>query len=714
MNNAECTLANQRRTEKTFGSRLRLRRLSRLWMAAVILGLSQFLLPGLNAVEAAKADKLNGHTVVLDSSKKIIPWTPNPAHGYSEVMAKAWDYFLNRVPNDPATGKPAYFSQSYLDPNTQQMANWPHNPAGLYAMLIESALKYYAYSGNIAVVQKVEELATHQLDNGMTPSDWVWGGVPYASSDAGSLSYRGAAYGDESGRGDGTFYIEPDKVGELGYGWLQLYRFSGNSRYRDAAIHAADVLASKVRSGDASESPWPFRVHAQTGQIRENYCTHVVSSIALFDELIRLKLGNTDDYRNARQSVWNWTMAFPMRNNVWANYFEDIPIQTDLGNINQLNPMMLARYLMEHPENDVNWEMHVRGLIDWVEKNFADPQYGANTIREQEEFLHSMGSHTSRYASINAMRYARTGDAAAREKAYRAFNWATYMARADGIVIDGPTVNNQWFTDGYGDYIRHFMTGLQAIPEWAPAGETHLTGSSSIVKSVSYSPAGVDYVTADAASTEVLRVAFVPSGVSVDGQPLGQRHDLAEPGWTFSPATGVMRIRHDKGTSVRITADAGSGHEGLLGAWNTYSQAKMKVGRLGSRTSANASTLLFNDDGTFTLTELDPLQTYAYTGHWMLVNGKKLALELDQAGQSELMRLWTNRLEEMATDKDLSMDDVNFSGLTFALSRPPIPRNKRVPGKVTLKAKGWINASANGQEIKRKFTYRDRVIFLQD
>lgn len=91
----------------------------------------------------------------------------------------------------------------------------------------------------------------------------------------------------------------------------------------------------------------------------------MVSSIELFDELIRLGLGNTTAYQNARQTVWTWMMTFPMQNNAWANYFEDVPIQTGLGNINQINPMMLARYLMEHPEKDSNWETHVRGLIAW-------------------------------------------------------------------------------------------------------------------------------------------------------------------------------------------------------------------------------------------------------------------------------------------------------------------------------------------------------------
>jgi len=405
--------------------------------------------------------------------------------------------------------------------------------------------------------------------------------------------------------------------------------------------------------------------------------------------------------------VWTWMMTYPMQNNVWANYFEDVPIQTDLGNINQLNPMMLARYLMEHPENDANWETHVRSLIAWVEENFAVPQYGANAIKEQNAFMHVMGSHTSRYASINAMLYARTGDVVAKEKAYRAFNWATYMARSNGIVIDGPTVNNQWFTDGYGDYIRHFMTGLHAIPEWAPTGETHITGSSSIVKSVSYSPAGVDYVTADAASTEVLRVAFVPSSVLVGAQLLSQRSDLAQPGWTFDPATGVMLVRHDNGTSVKIGANA------LFGTlWSTYSKAKMTVRRLGSRSGANDSTMIFNDDGTFTLTEVESPQTYVYTGHWKLIKGKKLFLDLDAGGQSEFMRMWTNRLEEIATEKGISIDGVNFSEIRFILSQPKIPKNKLVPRNATIKAKGWISASANGQDIMRRFTYINRVTFL--
>nr|WP_281720726.1 hypothetical protein [Nitrosomonas nitrosa] len=497
---------------------------------------------------------INGHDVVLDGSGKIIPWTPDPTQGYDHVMSLAWNYLVDSVPNDNQNGKPAYYSHSYMNPDTQEAVDWPHNPAGLYSMLIESALKYYGYSGDTLPVRIAENVATAMISNGMTPEGANWPKVPYASGDAGSLTYRGAVYGDSSGVGDGVGVIEPDKVGEMGDAWLQLYRFGGNTDFRDAAIAAADALASHVRRGNSSQSPWPFRVHAGTGLVREDYCANVIGPIKLFDGLISLGLGNTEAYQAARQTAWNWLMAYPMKNNIWSNYFEDVPIQPDTNNFNQYSAMMTARYLLEHPELDADWERHVRGSISWVEVNFAISVYGANTIREQRSFAYPMGSHTARYASVNALMYEKTGDTVAKEKAYRALNWATYMARPNGVVIDGPEVNNQWFTDGYGDYIRHFITSLGAVPAWAPDGQSHLVRSRSIVNNLDYSLLEITYSTADAASTEILRTNFIPASVVVDGQELSQRTDLTQAGWTFDPVQSVLQIRHDTGTNVKITS----------------------------------------------------------------------------------------------------------------------------------------------------------------
>jgi hypothetical protein len=506
------------------------------------------------AVRCASAATLNGHTVLFDGSAKIIPWTglPVPTDGFDRVMRDAWDYILHDVPDDPSTGEAAYFSQSYLDPDTQEVAGWPSNPAGMNAMFIESALAYYAYSGDDAVLTFARSLADHHLDAGMTPDDWEWANVPYASGDAGSLTYEGAAYGNASGVGDGRGVIQPDKIGELGYSLLRLYEVTGVTRYRDAAVEMGGVLAAKVAVGDATHSPWPFRVYAETGVVREAYCAHAIAPIELFDELDRLGLGNAS-MQTARTLAWNWLMAFPIQNDNWSNYFEDVPIRPSATNVTQLNALMTARYLLRNPDADANWETHVRDTIEWVESTFGVADSGATTIREQDAFFYRMGSHTSRYASVNALLFAATGDLAARDKAYRSFSWATYMDRGNGVVIDGPEVNNQWFTDGYGDYIRHFLVGIAAIPEWAPSDATHLAGSSSLVTSISYGPTTVSYTTQDP-SSDALRLTFVPQSVTADGTVLPMRADLAQTGWTYDAETGVLRIRHDDGTHVVVSA----------------------------------------------------------------------------------------------------------------------------------------------------------------
>ncbi|MBL7740643.1 MAG: fibronectin type III domain-containing protein [Chitinophagaceae bacterium] len=504
---------------------------------------------------SASLGTLNTHTVSAYPAGKIVPWTSNPADGYDTVIYLAWSYLLNSVPNDPATGKPAYYSQSFLDPNTQAMANWPHNPAGLYAMLTESALKYYHYSGNAAVMQIAKDVAIWHLDHGMTLVTDNWPGVPYASGDAASLTYDGANLGNSSGVGDGDGYIEPDKIGELGNAWLQLYKYDGNIRFRDAAIQAANVLSSKVRTGSVNQSPWPFRVNAHTGIVREEYSSDVIAPVSLLDGLIAAGIGDTAAYRAARTTAWNWMMTYPMQNNAWAQYFEDVGIQSSYNsNLNQYNAMMTARYLLEHPEFDPNWETHVRGLITWVETEFGETSFGTMAINEQKSFFFFMGSHTSRYASINALLYEKTGDLAAREKAYRAFNWATYMARSTGVVIDGPEVNHEWFTDGYGDYVRHFVTGMAAVPEWSPANQTHLLRSSSLVKSISYGTTSVNYTTYDGNATDILHVNFNPSVVTADGIILPHRSDLSQSGWTLDIATKTLKIYHTGATQISISA----------------------------------------------------------------------------------------------------------------------------------------------------------------
>lgn len=498
------------------------------------------------------AGKIDTHDALVDSSNKLMSWVTPQDQAYAKVSKLSWDY-LKAMPNQ-SNGKPAYYSYSYMNPSTQQPVGWPHNPAGLYGMLIESAVTYYQYSGDTAVLNIAKNVANHQLTNGMTTATDNWAKVPYSSGDDGSLTYNGASYGNTSGSGDGKGVLQPDKIGEFCYGLVQLYKLTGDQKYLNAAIDGANALASHVRTGSTSQSPWPFRVVASSGAVKEQYSSHISSPIELFDELIALNAGNVSGYTSARTTAWNWMMTYPMQNNAWAQYFEDVGFKSTYNdNLNQLNAMMVARYLLQHPEKDPSWESHVRGLIKWVEDNFGRTQFGAQTIEEQFAFAHPMGSHSSRYASVNALLYEKTGDTAAKEKAFRSFNWASYMARSNGVVLDGPTVGNQWFTDGYGDYVRHFMVGMGAVPEWSPAGESHLLRSSSIVKSVTYGSGTINYQTFDQSSVEKLHLTKEPSSVKAGGATLSKRNDLSQAGWTYDSSSGVLHINHATSGDIAIT-----------------------------------------------------------------------------------------------------------------------------------------------------------------
>ena len=455
--------------------------------------------------------------------------------------------------------------------------DWTHNPGGLFAMITDSALLYYAYSGDENVMTLVRDMLDHSIANGSTEPNEEWSGVPYASSDGGSLYYCGATdtrYEKDPryrGRGDGVGFIEPDKIGELGLAYLRFYEFRGEKKYLAAAKRCVDTLAKQVKTGDDGNSPWSFRVDAQTGKIiKEQYTSNAVGPIKLLDEMIRLRLGDVVAYRKTRQMAWDWLMKYPVQNNVWTQYFEDIYIYPDYRtNINQYCPLETARYLLEHPECDSQWREHAGTIIEWVRQRFAKDsrtmgglpekgiQWGAEVISEQINDMDKMTSHTARYASVLALWYEKTGEESAKERAFRSFNWASYGCREDGLVktsIDEGT--GYWFSDGYGDYMRHFLRGMASVPQWAPPDENHLLKSSSIVRSIKYGTDKIVYKTFDAESRELFKLAHQPSEILVGDKKL-EPGDIEQSGdgYTVQALAGggfAVRIRHGRPGEVTV------------------------------------------------------------------------------------------------------------------------------------------------------------------
>jgi hypothetical protein len=314
------------------------------------------------------------------------------------------------------------------------------------------------------------------------------------------------------------------------------------------------------KPGDAANSPWPLRCYARDGKVMFPYSANVVEPIMLFDELMRIGQGDTASYQRVREGSWDWLMKYPMQNNVWVGYFEDVPGSMD--NMNQVIPLEFARYILLHPELDKDWRKHAEQLIEWVKSTTKWPKYivhGAMITTEQGDgktFCCNLpnqccDSHSARLAAVEAFYFAKTGDLEYKEFAYRTYNWVSYFQGLSGAA-HAPFSNQWWFTDEFADGPRRMMDAFWAVPEWAPSDESHLLGSISVVTRINYGAGKVTYSTYDPESTDVLRLNFAPDSVSVGGRNIKRRNDLNAEGYIFDNKTDVLTIRHISSRDVDI------------------------------------------------------------------------------------------------------------------------------------------------------------------
>jgi hypothetical protein len=419
--------------------------------------------------------------------------------------------------------------------------------------------RLYPYSGDPRTLEFLQNFVDYELENGLTPEGYAWAQVPYPSANPGSRRYTGwSEHGED--------YVEPHVVGEDGYAYLRLYEMTGNTKYLRAAIRCAEALVKNFKPGDEHESPWPYRCFARDGRIDNGkgmfpYSANVVEPIMLLDELIRLDQGDTSAYKRVREGAWGWLMKYPMQNNVWVGYFEDV--HASMENMNQVIPLEFARYVLLHPDKDPQWREHSRKLIDWVKTTPKWPKYivhGATVTTEQgdgKQFCCNLpnqccDSHSARLAAVEALYYAKTGDLAYKEAAYRTFNWVTYF-QGLSAGAHAPWGDHQWwFTDEFADGPRRMMDAFWAVPEWAPKDESHLLGSISVVTKIAYGAGTVTYSTFDAESTDVLRLNFIPDSITVGGKAIARRKDLDREGYIFDDKTRTLDIRHTSSRDVDI------------------------------------------------------------------------------------------------------------------------------------------------------------------
>ena len=511
------------------------------------------------------SDTIVYHQVRVDQNGAILPW-------YSSSVGKSYDYVLGRVWD--------FWKNMEIDSNGQkyymnhQVWAARHDKRGLggdqLMMALSSWNLYYNYTGDESLIEDMKYMADYYLANSLSSPESPWPNLPYPYN----MKVESGVYD-----GDmilGKDYLQPDKAGSFGYELVHLYKKTGDQKYLDAAIKIANTLAAKVQPGDQDNSPWPFKVNAKTGETgilvnnvtwyegmdkdlkkpntstkTSSYTTFWTGALNLFSELTDLKKGDAVAYKKAFDITLNWMKTYPAKNNKWGPFFEDIPRWSDT----QINAITYAMFILEHPELDSNWKETAGNILKWVYKELGNQQYakyGVTCIDEQTAYRVPGNSHSSRQASIDLLYWEKTGDTSYVRNAVRMLNWATYMVDTDGKNFY-PT-NAIWMTDGYGDYVRHYLRAMAAAPQLAPDSSDHLLRTSSIVKKILYRPGNISYATFNAASQELFRLTAKPRNVTMNGENLKETTDRKQEGWTWETLStgGILKVNHLKGTEIVI------------------------------------------------------------------------------------------------------------------------------------------------------------------
>jgi len=489
----------------------------------------------LMAKPVLSAENLCDHEVRLDANGRLLPWT-----SYDNVLRWSMN-FIKHCPTTPTCfgDDPWYLVTSKLTNTGQFMRN--QNCQGSHAYWgTETLTKYYAYSGDTEAIRSVQSIIDRVLHY-HTPADWAWPNVPRTQDNTPNGEYT-----DETS--------ESDKICLVGVAYIKFYKLTGEEKYLNAARGIAETIIRQVRQGDAERSPLPFRVNLKNGTVTDAYTANMVAPVLFLDELIRLGEPGQPEYQANRDLIWQWILEYPLRNNAWTGFYEDVGVIS----LNQHSPMETARFMLQHPEMDPDYRQHVPVLLAWVKNRFGQTgRYGATSVREQDCCFKEMSSHTARYASIVAQWFAVTQDPKDREDARASFALATYSACSQ-FSQDDRAVNyvgigyvNPWFTDSYFDYLAHILDGMAALPEMAPTDADHILGSDSIIRKVTYQPGRIEYTTFEPHGNEILRITFIPQTVTADGKP------LAATEWTcveYRGVPGILRIHRESAREITVRA----------------------------------------------------------------------------------------------------------------------------------------------------------------
>ena len=534
------------------------------------------------------------HNLTLDADGNIVSWLPGPAGAaFAAFAARSAFWFAHDVPTDPATGLPVYYTHGQIP-----FVHWPHTPSRFTSWAVAGGAALLAYGGgDDALLQAIALPHSRYMagSNGSAPSGWAWQGAAFASSDPGELVYRGADAAAFEGcgaqcctpgnacPGDGTNHTEPDKAAFVGLAYARLFMLYGDEAQLASALATADALvANEVVPANATNSPWPFRVHAQSGAPVEAYSSSVTDALRLFDALAVIarvagadKVPRLAAYESTRTRVLAWLLAVPMATNAWQGIWEDVPVwaaPTDDPSCH--TALDAASYLLDAADlrggPDAALLAAVRGIVDWVVDIFVfayarpeEPavQWGAYAVSEQGCDRNKMAFHTLHYTSVAARLANATANSTLRDLVERSVAWSTYVLQDDNQTLIGPIDQSNWL--GVGLRLPEYtIATVASVSAWAEPARDHIMRSSGLVVAATFGASSVAYSTFDPHSIEQLQLArCAPSAVAAGGAQLTRVAQGAPcvgaacaAGWWSVDASGVgVTIFKSSATSVVVS-----------------------------------------------------------------------------------------------------------------------------------------------------------------
>lgn len=507
------------------------------------------LISGLSFAQS-KSEKLSYHLIQTDAQGKIVPWyNPDPGISYDHIVNIVWNFWDNM--RTDLNGLPYHM-------NHQVWTKGHNDHRGIggdqIAMAISSWRLLYAYTGNERIIDNIRFMADYYLSHSLTPANSVWKNLPYPYN---TLLYSGIYDGDMiMGKG----FIQPDKAGSFGFELLNVYKLTGKKVYLDAAIDIAITLSEQIVPGDNEKSPLPFRVNALTGEtgvLKENgkeiitysYTSNWTETMNLFKGLMALGEDNKSSYKKSFETLLNWMKNYPLKTNKWGPFFEDVGLWSDT----QINALTFMRFMFENQELFPNWKTDSRGILNWVYRELGNKsweKYGVTVSNEQTSYRVPGNSHTARLGYSELLYASATGDKQAYERGIRQLNWATYMVNDDG---ENTYPNNEtWMTDGYGDYVRHYLRAMAVFPELAPGNQNHLVSSTSVINKINYNDEAIKYESFDKASVEVLRLKTKPMEVKVNDVELSESGETEYWKWQPLNSGGILKVKHQNNNKIAI------------------------------------------------------------------------------------------------------------------------------------------------------------------